>query len=61
MRIDLDPDHVARVVEYLTSDDAGDINGHVVFAASDAVREYVTWRRSDTELVARIRRDLGLR
>ena len=59
--IDLDPDHVARVVEYLASDGAGDINGHVVFAASDAVREYVTWRRSDTELVARLRRDLGLR
>jgi NAD(P)-dependent dehydrogenase (short-subunit alcohol dehydrogenase family) len=59
--IDLDPDHVARVVEYLTSDAAGDVNGHIVFAASDVVREYVTWRRSDTELVARLRRELGLR
>jgi NAD(P)-dependent dehydrogenase (short-subunit alcohol dehydrogenase family) len=59
--IDLDPDHVARMVEYLASDDASDINGHVIFAVSDAVREYVTWRRSDTELVARLRRDLGLR
>jgi NAD(P)-dependent dehydrogenase (short-subunit alcohol dehydrogenase family) len=58
--IDLDPEHVARVVEYLTSDDASDINGHIVFTASDVVREYVTWRHSDTELVARIRHELGL-
>ena len=59
--LDLAPDHVSRVVEYLASDRAADVNGHVVFAASNAVREYVTWRRSDTDLVDRLQRELGLR
>jgi NAD(P)-dependent dehydrogenase (short-subunit alcohol dehydrogenase family) len=42
--LDLSPEHVARVVAYLASPAAGDINGRVIHAASGAVREYSTTR-----------------
>lgn len=38
--LDLDPDHVARVVAALVGDDAGHLNGRVVHAAAGEVREY---------------------
>ena len=42
--LDLDPFHVARVVAWLVSDDAADVNGKVLHAAAGAVREYNTVR-----------------
>jgi NAD(P)-dependent dehydrogenase (short-subunit alcohol dehydrogenase family) len=51
---DLDPDHGARVVEFLAGDGAADVNGRLVFAAAGAVREYVVRRRADTPLAQRI-------
>lgn len=52
--LDLSPDHVARVVAWLVSDEAADVTGRVVHAAAGAVREYTTTRTSDSELVRRI-------
>ncbi len=53
--MDLDPVHVARVVAYLASDEAGDINGRVIHVAGTNIREYLEIRRSgDTELVRRL-------
>lgn len=58
--LDLDPSHVARVVAYLSSERAADINGRVVHVAGVHIREYSNVRRSrDTELVARLERELG--
>lgn len=51
---DLSPQHVADVVAYLASDEAGDITGRIVHAAGGAIREYSTTRSSKTELVARL-------
>jgi NAD(P)-dependent dehydrogenase (short-subunit alcohol dehydrogenase family) len=51
---DLNPQHVADVVAYLASDDAGDITGRIIHAAGGAIREYSTSRSSKTELVARL-------
>ena len=54
--LDLDPDHVARVVAYLASPAAADVNGRVIHAAGGAIREYTTTRTSRSELVARLQR-----
>ena len=35
--VDLSPDHVARVVAYLASDEAGDITGRIIHAAGGAL------------------------
>ena len=53
--LDLRPEHVARVVAYLASEDAGDITGRIIHAAGGAVREYTTTRTGRSELVARLR------
>ena len=52
-RLDLDPAHVARVVAYLASDEAGDITGRIFHAAGGLVREY-TRLESRSELVDRL-------
>jgi NAD(P)-dependent dehydrogenase (short-subunit alcohol dehydrogenase family) len=49
--LDLDPDHVARVVAAIVSDDAGHLNGCVVHAAAGAVREYRVSRTADSPVV----------
>jgi NAD(P)-dependent dehydrogenase (short-subunit alcohol dehydrogenase family) len=54
--LDLDPAHVARVVAYLASPAAADVNGRVVHAAGGAIREYTTTRTSRSELVDRLER-----
>jgi NAD(P)-dependent dehydrogenase (short-subunit alcohol dehydrogenase family) len=51
---DLSPQHVADVVAYLASDDAGDITGRIIHAAGGEIREYTTRRSAQTELVARL-------
>ncbi len=56
--LDLRPEHVARVVAYLVSEDAGDINGRIIHAAGGALREYTT-TRARSELVTRLERRLG--
>ena len=58
-RLDLDPAHVARVVAYLASDEAGDITGRIIHAAGGLVREYTTTRTSRSELVDRLDAALG--
>lgn len=55
-RLDLDPAHVADVVAYLASEEAGDITGRIVHAAGGEVREYATARSSRTDLVERLQR-----
>jgi len=45
--LDLDPDHVAKVVAVLVGEDAGQINGRVIHAAAGSVREYAVSRTSD--------------
>jgi NAD(P)-dependent dehydrogenase (short-subunit alcohol dehydrogenase family) len=57
--LDLRPEHVARVVAYLASEDAGDITGRIIHAAGGAVREYRTTRTGASDLVARLERVLG--
>jgi len=57
--VDLDPRHVARVVAYLASADAGDITGRVIHAAGGAIREYTTRRTARSELVERLERELA--
>jgi NAD(P)-dependent dehydrogenase (short-subunit alcohol dehydrogenase family) len=57
--LDLDPRHVALVMGWLVSEEAGDVTGRIVHAAGGHHREYVTERRSDTELVMRIDNALG--
>jgi NAD(P)-dependent dehydrogenase (short-subunit alcohol dehydrogenase family) len=54
--LDLDPAHVADVVAYLASDEAGDITGRIIHAAGGEVREYATARSSGTDLVERLQR-----
>jgi NAD(P)-dependent dehydrogenase (short-subunit alcohol dehydrogenase family) len=54
-RLDLDPAHVAAVVAYLASDEAGDITGRIIHAAGGEVREYATTRSSRSDLVGRLR------
>ncbi|HLM18008.1 MAG TPA: SDR family NAD(P)-dependent oxidoreductase [Acidimicrobiia bacterium] len=57
--LDLRPEHVARVVAYLASEDAGDITGRIIHAAGGAVREYTTSRTGRSELVARLEQVLA--
>lgn len=52
--LDLRPEHVARLVAFLASERAGGINGRILHAAAGVVREYVTSRTADTELVRRL-------
>jgi NAD(P)-dependent dehydrogenase (short-subunit alcohol dehydrogenase family) len=52
--LDLDPMHVARVVAWLVSDRAGDVNGKVIHAAGGHHREYVMARHKDTPLMQRL-------
>jgi NAD(P)-dependent dehydrogenase (short-subunit alcohol dehydrogenase family) len=52
--LDLDPEHVARVVLALVSDAFGDVTGRVVHSAAGHVREYVLKRTPDTDLVRRL-------
>jgi NAD(P)-dependent dehydrogenase (short-subunit alcohol dehydrogenase family) len=52
--LDLDPNHVARVVAWLVSDEAADVTGTIVHAAGGHHREYLTARTRDTDLVARL-------
>jgi NAD(P)-dependent dehydrogenase (short-subunit alcohol dehydrogenase family) len=54
-RLDLNPAHVADVVAYLASEEAGDITGRIFHAAGGEVREYATARSSRTDLVERLR------
>ncbi len=54
-QLDLDPAHVAAVVAYLVSEEAGDITGRIIHAAGGEVREYATARTSRTDLVERLR------
>ena len=56
--LDLDPEHVARVVAYLAGDDAGDITGRIVHAAGGQLREYITRRSAGSELVHRLEQAL---
>lgn len=57
--LDLAPEHVAQVVVYLASEEAGDITGRIVHAAGGAVREYTTTRTGRSDLVARLEAVLG--
>ena len=57
--LDLRPEHVARVVAYLASEDAGDITGRIIHAAGGAVREYTTTRTSRSDLAERLARVLA--
>jgi NAD(P)-dependent dehydrogenase (short-subunit alcohol dehydrogenase family) len=57
--LDLGPEHVARVVAYLASDEAGDITARIVHAAGGSVREYTTTRTSRSDLVTRLEGQLG--
>jgi NAD(P)-dependent dehydrogenase (short-subunit alcohol dehydrogenase family) len=52
--LDLDPRHVARVLGWLVSDEAGDVTGRVIHAAAGEHREYVMERRRETDLTARL-------
>ncbi len=52
--LDLNPEHVARVVAWLASDDAGDVTGKVIHAAGGQHREYLISRLSDTPLIDRV-------
>jgi NAD(P)-dependent dehydrogenase (short-subunit alcohol dehydrogenase family) len=56
--LDLDPMHVARVVAWLVSAEAGDVTGAVIHAAGGHLREYHMVRDRDTELIARLVRAL---
>jgi NAD(P)-dependent dehydrogenase (short-subunit alcohol dehydrogenase family) len=52
--LDLPPEFIARVVTYLASDDAGDVNGRIIHAAGGQVREYATTRTSRSDLARRL-------
>jgi NAD(P)-dependent dehydrogenase (short-subunit alcohol dehydrogenase family) len=54
--LDLSPHHVARVVAYLASPAAADINGRIIHAAGGALREYTTARTAHSDLVDRLSR-----
>jgi NAD(P)-dependent dehydrogenase (short-subunit alcohol dehydrogenase family) len=53
--LDLDPRHVAEVVAWLASDEAGDVTARVVHVAGPHRREYVVARHAGTELVDRLK------
>jgi NAD(P)-dependent dehydrogenase (short-subunit alcohol dehydrogenase family) len=50
--LDLEPDHVARVVAAVVGEEAGHLNGRVIHAAAGAVREYQVSRTADTPAAA---------
>jgi NAD(P)-dependent dehydrogenase (short-subunit alcohol dehydrogenase family) len=50
--LDLDPDHVAKVVAVLVGEEASHLNGRVIHAAAGAVREYRVERTAESEAVA---------
>jgi NAD(P)-dependent dehydrogenase (short-subunit alcohol dehydrogenase family) len=50
--LDLDPDHVAKVVAVLVGEAAGHVNGRVIHAAAGAVREYQVGRTSSSPAAA---------
>jgi NAD(P)-dependent dehydrogenase (short-subunit alcohol dehydrogenase family) len=50
--LDLDPDHVAKVVAVLVGEEAGHLNGRVIHAAAGAVREYRVERTAESGAVA---------
>jgi NAD(P)-dependent dehydrogenase (short-subunit alcohol dehydrogenase family) len=52
--LDLSPEHVARVVAYLASEQAADITGRIIHTAGGAVREYSTTRTARSDLVTRL-------
>jgi NAD(P)-dependent dehydrogenase (short-subunit alcohol dehydrogenase family) len=56
--LDLDPMHVARVAAWLASDEAGDITGRVIHAAGGQHREYIMARHADTDLIARVNKEV---
>ncbi|MBW8825484.1 MAG: SDR family oxidoreductase [Acidobacteria bacterium] len=56
--IDLDPMHVARVAAWLASEEAGDVTGKVIHAAGGQHREYIMARHADTELMARVNKEV---
>jgi len=58
--LDLDPVHVSRLVAFLASDAAADINGKVIHAAGGELREYTTTRTGRSALVDRLRAALGV-
>ncbi len=57
--LDLDPMHVARVVAWLASPDAGDVTAKVVHAAGGQHREYLMERHRDTDLIRRLEEALS--
>jgi NAD(P)-dependent dehydrogenase (short-subunit alcohol dehydrogenase family) len=52
--LDLDPAHVARLVAYLSSAGAADVNGRILHVAAGQIREYSTQRSGRSELARRI-------
>jgi NAD(P)-dependent dehydrogenase (short-subunit alcohol dehydrogenase family) len=52
--LDLDPRHVARLAVWFASDEAADVTGRVLHAAGGELREYLTRRTADTELLRRL-------
>lgn len=52
--LDLDPDHVARVLVVLAGDDTADVTGRVIHAAAGQVREYEVSRSGDTPVARRL-------
>ena len=50
--LDLDPDHVAKVVAALVGEDSGAINGHVIHAAAGSIRDYGVHRTAESPAVA---------
>ena len=57
--VDLRPEHVARLVVHLASEEAGDITGRIIHAAGGELREYTTTRTARSDLVARLQAALG--
>jgi NAD(P)-dependent dehydrogenase (short-subunit alcohol dehydrogenase family) len=51
-RLDLNPDHVAKVVAVLVGEAAGHVNGRIIHAAAGAVREYEVRRTANSPAVS---------
>jgi NAD(P)-dependent dehydrogenase (short-subunit alcohol dehydrogenase family) len=58
--LDLDPAHVAVVVVYLATEQAGDVTGRIIHAGGGQIREYTTVRTARSELVDRLVSGLGV-